>query len=113
MCVSTASGSTAYNKSLGGAVINSGAGLMQLTEIAGIHHNAYRSLGSPLILDWTHTIHLESQDFDGAILGIDNLVFDLEGEGSIDISLAQQKARFVQYKRVAYIERLKRAYLSE
>ncbi len=113
LCVSTASGSTAYNKSLGGAVINSGAGLMQLTEIAGIHHNAYRSLGSPLILDWTHTIHLESQDFDGAILGIDNLVFDLEGEGSIDISLAKQKARFVQYKRVAYIERLKRAYLSE
>src|SRR5699024_2537418 len=56
LCVSTASGSTAYNKSLGGAVINSGAELMQLSEIAGIHHNAYRSLGSSLILDKSHTI---------------------------------------------------------
>lgn len=113
LCVSTASGSTAYNKSLGGAVINSGAGLMQLSEIAGIHHNAYRSLGSPLILDWTHIIHLESENFDGSILGIDTLVVDLKGAGSVDISLAKQRARFVQYKRVPYIERLKRAYLSE
>lgn len=112
LCVSTASGSTAYNKSIGGAVINSGAGLMQLSEIAGIHHNAYRSLGSPLILDWTHNIHFESDNFEGAILGIDNLVFDLK-EGPIDVSLAKQCARFVQYKRVPYIERLKRAYLSE
>lgn len=112
LCVSTASGSTAYNKSIGGAVINSGAGLMQLSEIAGIHHNAYRSLGSPLILDWTHNIHFESDNFEGAILGIDNLVFDLK-EGPIDVSLAKQRARFVQYKRVPYIERLKRAYLSE
>ncbi len=49
LCVSTPSGSTALNKSLGGAVINPSLRLMQVTEIAGIHHNAYRSLGSPLI----------------------------------------------------------------
>lgn len=113
LCVSTASGSTAYNKSIGGAVINSGAGLMQLSEIAGIHHNAYRSLGSSLILDWTHQIHLESYDFKDAILGVDNLVFDLEGIEYIDISLAKKRARFVQYKRVPFIKRLKRSFLSE
>lgn len=113
LCISTASGSTAYNKSLGGAVINSGAGLMQMNEIAGIQHNAYRSLGSPLILDWTHIIHIESHNFDGSILGVDNQVVELKGQGSIDVSLAKQRAHFVQYKRVPYIERLKRAYLSE
>lgn len=113
ICVSTASGSTAYNKSLGGAVINSGAGLMQMSEIAGIHHNAYRSLGSSLILDWTHSIHFESQNFDGAILGVDNDVFDLSGEQYLDVSLASVKARFVQYKRVPFIERLKRSFLSK
>jgi len=113
LCVSTASGSTAYNKSIGGAVINSGAGLMQLSEIAGIHHNAYRSLGSSLILDRTHTIHLESDNFDGAILGVDQFVFDLSGDGFVDISLARQQARFVQYKRIPFIKRLKRSFLSE
>lgn len=111
LCVSTASGSTAYNKSLGGAVINSNAGLMQLSEIAGIHHNAYRSLGSPLILDKSHTIHLQSQSYQGAILGVDHLVIDLKDKDSIDIAMANQKARFLQYKRVPFTKRLKRAYL--
>ena len=113
LCVSTASGSTAYNKSLGVAVINSGAGLMQLSEIAGIHHNAYRSLGSSLILDWSHGIHFELKDCKGAILGVDNDVIDLTDEQYIDVTLSSKKARFVQYKRVPFIERLKRAYLSE
>ncbi|MCD7949460.1 MAG: NAD kinase [Erysipelotrichaceae bacterium] len=113
LCISTASGSTAYNKSLGGAVINSSAGLMQLSEIAGIHHNAYRSLGSPLILDYSHKIELRSDNFDGAILGVDQLVFDLKGADRIEIVLSNKKARFIQYRHVPYIQRLKRAYLSD
>lgn len=112
LCVSTASGSTAYNKSLGGAVVCSGAGIMQLTEIAGIHHNAYRSLGSSLILDRTHFIHFESQNFKNAILGIDHLVYDLKDVEYVDVRMSHQVARFAQFKRVSLMERLKRAFLS-
>ena len=111
LCVSTASGSTAYNKSLGGAVINSGAELMQLSEIAGIHHNAYRSLGSSLILDKSHTIRFQSQSYQGAILGIDHLVVDLQEHDCISIKMASKTARFLQYKQVPFTKRLKRAYL--
>lgn len=111
LCISTPSGSTAYNKSLGGAIVYSQEGLMQLSEIAGIHHNAYRSLGSSLILDQSHTIHIESQNFDNAVLGIDHLVYDLKDVKYIDISIALQKARFIELKQVSLIERLKRAYL--
>ncbi len=107
LCVSTASGSTAYNKSLGGAVINSGAELMQLSEIAGIHHNAYRSLGSSLILDKSHTI--QSQSYQGAILGVDQLVVDLKDNDCICIQMSTQTARFLQYKNVPFTKRLKRA----
>lgn len=111
LCVSTASGSTAYNKSLGGAVVCSGAGIMQLSEIAGIHHNAYRSLGSSLILDKNDTIHFESQNFQNAVLGIDHLVFDLRDVEYVDVKIAAQYARFAQFKRVSLMERLKRAFL--
>lgn len=111
LCVCTASGSTAYNKSIGGAVVCSGAGIMQLSEIAGIHHNAYRSLGSSLILDKTHIIHFESSDFKDAILGIDQHVYDLYGIEFIDVTLSHQCARFAQLKKVSLIERLRRAYL--
>lgn len=111
LCVCTASGSTAYNKSLGGAVVCSGKGIMQLSEIAGIHHNAYRSLGSSLILDQTHTIHFESLDFRNAILGIDQHVYDLHDVKYVDVKISNKYARFAQLKKVSLIERLKRAYL--
>lgn len=111
LCVCTASGSTAYNKSIGGAVVCSGAGIMQLSEIAGIHHNAYRSLGSSLILDKSHVIHFESSDFKDAILGIDQNVYDLKDIQSIDVTLSEKCAHFAQLKTVSLIERLKRAYL--
>ena len=111
LCVSTPSGSTALNKSLGGAVINPSLRLMQVTEIAGIHHNAYRSLGSSLTLDKNDTIHFESQNFQNAVLGIDHLVFDLRDVEYVDVKIAAQYARFAQFKRVSLMERLKRAFL--
>lgn len=112
LCVSTSSGSTAYNKSLGGAVIYSDIGIMQLSEIAGIHHNAYRSLGSSLILDSSHVIHFESQNFENSVLGIDHLVYDMKDVKYVDVRLSPTQARFIQFKHVSLIERLKRAFLS-
>ena len=43
---------------------------MQLTEVAGIHHNAYRSLGSSLILDESQTIILVGNHFYHSLIGI-------------------------------------------
>ncbi len=112
LCVSTSSGSTAYNKSLGGSIVYSNMGIMQLSEIAGIHHNAYRSLGSPLILDRTHTIHFESQNFENSVMGIDHMVFDMKDVEYVNVRLSSTAAQFIQFKRVSLIERLKRAFLS-
>lgn len=111
LCVSTTSGSTAYNKSLGGAILYSDVGMMQLSEIAGIHHNAYRSLGSSLVLDKKYTIRFESLDYKHAVLGIDHLVLDLKQPSSIEVKVAMKTARFAELKQVSLIERLKRAYL--
>lgn len=111
LCVSTASGSTAYNKSLGGAVACISSNIMQLSEIAGIHHNAYRSLGSSLILDKNYVFRFESQNFENAVLGIDQLVFDLKDVEYIQVGISSHCARFIQFKRVTFMERLKRAFL--
>ena len=42
ICLSTQAGSTAYNRSLGGAVIDCGLSLMQLAEITAIQHSKHR-----------------------------------------------------------------------
>lgn len=47
LSVSTPTGSTAYNKSLGGAVLHPTIEALQLTEIASLNNRVYRTLGVP------------------------------------------------------------------
>ena len=44
--VSTPTGSTAYNKSLGGAVLHPTIEALQIAEIASLNNRVYRTLGS-------------------------------------------------------------------
>lgn len=112
LCVSTPSGSTGYNKSLGGAIIYPGIPLMQLTEVAGIHHNAYRSLGSSMILDESQIIRLEGDQFDHLLIGIDHLHFHLKDVESIEVRISQKSAKFLEYKEMSFIKRVRRAFIS-
>ena len=112
LCISTPSGSTGYNKSLGGAIIYPGIPLMQLTEVAGIHHNAYRSLGSSLILDESQTIRLVSEQFQHASMGLDHLHYQFDDVESIDVRISQKTVKFVEYKQMSFIQRVRRAFIN-
>ena len=112
LCVSTPSGSTAYNKSLGGSIIYPGIPLMQLTEVAGIHHNAYRSLGSSLILDESQTIKLVGNHFNHSLIGIDHIHLELEDVESIEITIGRKYVRFIEYKEMSFIKRVRRAFIN-
>lgn len=112
LCISTPSGSTAYNKSLGGALIYPGVPLMQLTEVAGIHHNAYRSLGSSLILDNSQTIKLVGEHFQDVCLGIDHLQYHFQDVENIEIKIGNQAVKFIEYKEMSFIKRVRRAYIN-
>ena len=50
LCVSTPTGSTAYSKSLGGAVIHPRLKALQMTEIASINNRVFRTLSSPIVI---------------------------------------------------------------
>ncbi|HEY0221874.1 NAD kinase [Lactovum miscens] len=50
LVVSTPTGSTAYNKSIGGAVMHPQVEAMQMAEIASINNRIFRTLGSPMIV---------------------------------------------------------------
>lgn len=113
LCVSTPSGSTAYNKSIGGAVIYPGTPLMQLTEVAGIQHNAYRSLGSSLILGADKVIRLKGRHFNRICLGIDHLAYKINNVDKIEVRLAKKTVDFIEYKEISFIQRIRRAYINE
>ena len=50
LCLATPSGSTAYNKALGGAIVHPSINAIQLTELASINNRVFRTVGSPLLV---------------------------------------------------------------
>ena len=106
LCISGQYGSTAYNRSIGGAVIYQGLDLLQLSEISGIHHRHARSLGAPLILDPKTVIRMEYENFDHALLCYDHLHIHLENIHKIVVRHNDKKMRFAHFKDVSYIGKL-------
>lgn len=107
LCISTQAGSTAYNRSLGGAILHEGLNLLQLTEITGIHHHAYRSLGSPFIIQNNANIKLESDDFCEAILCYDHLSVKMKKDSKIKCQYSEKTVQCVGRPNTSYIKRLK------
>lgn len=111
LCVCTPSGSTAYNKSVNGAVIRPGNKVMELSEIAGIHHNAYRSLGSSLILGENDTIRFETLNYEDSVICIDLKNYEMTANKVVRVNLSKKVAHFLDYRQVSFISRLKKAFL--
>lgn len=110
ICLSTQAGSTAYNRSLGGAVIDSGLSLLQLAEITAIQHSKHRSLGSPYIMMENRKIKMKSETFDTAFLCYDHLNIPLKGISEIICEMSDLKVKFARYKHYSYLKRLKNLY---
>ncbi|MBR3358919.1 MAG: NAD(+)/NADH kinase [Solobacterium sp.] len=101
-------GSTAYNRSIGGAVIQEGLNLIEMAEIAGIHHAKARSLYAPIILKDSVHIVWKSDSFNGALLGTDSAVYPLDGATEIEIYICDEEwVRMLRGRKVSYFDRLK------
>ena len=106
LCVSTQAGSTAYNRALGGAVVERGLEVLQLTEVAGVHHTLNRSLSSPLVMGPDNVITLNSKFESNSLLCFDRYAINLKGVTSLIISLSESSYRIAHYKPMAYIHHL-------
>ncbi len=106
MCVSTQLGSTAYNRSLHGSVIQEGLPLIQLSEIAGIHHKAYRSLGASIVMKENTKIEFKSDNFSGAYLCADAYNYPIDNVNKIDVILCEKRVKMLKFKEISYFKRL-------
>lgn len=110
ICLSTQAGSTAFNRGLGGAVIDSGLSVMQLAEITSIQHSKHHSLGSPYILKDDNVITFQSDTLDTAMMCYDHLFTPLQGTRKIVCSMSDKKVKFARYREYSYLKRLKNLY---
>lgn len=111
ICVSSPTGSTAYNKALGGAVVYPSLPIYQLTEIASINSNAYRTLGSPLIIPKEQMVILESENWEGMTLTQDHLGLDISELTAIKMTLSDRYVQFVKRKGGLFWNRVKDHFL--
>ena len=106
LCICTQTGSTAFNRSLKGAVVENGLEILELTEITGIHHSMYRSLGTPLILAGNRRVRLEANFDDTTVMCFDRYSVSMAGVNRIECTLSDQKVKIAHYRNADYIEHL-------
>ena len=111
LCISTPSGSTAYNKSLGGAVIDSLLDVFQLTEMAGINSTSYRTLSSPLVLSKDRKVELDAVIDSEVYITVDHLNYLIKGFKAIRIHYDNKYINMAYHNHENYLKRIKRTFL--
>lgn len=91
LCISTPSGSTAYNKALGGALIHPSLEAMQIAEIASINNRVFRTVGSPLVLPKHHTCLITPVNHDTILTTIDHVSIKHKNVNAIQYRVANEK----------------------
>lgn len=113
ICISTPSGSTAYNKALGGAIIHPSFEAIQLTEMASINNRVFRTIGSPLILPQHHTCMLRPMRDSSFLISIDHYTNTYTDVKSIQCRVAKEKVRFARFRQFPFWNRVRDSFVSE
>ncbi|MBB6670890.1 NAD kinase [Cohnella nanjingensis] len=109
--VSTPSGSTGYNKSIGGAIIHPSLEALQIAEIASINNRVYRTLGSSVILPKHHHCDIVPEPDEPLSIWIDHLTMQLQGVRSIICTVAEDKVHFARYRPFPFWNRVREAFI--
>lgn len=112
LCISTPSGSSAYNKSLGGALIHPKIKAFQMTEMGSINNNVYRTISSPMIFPQSDCIFLKSPNFNEELtISIDHMHRNLKDLLYIKIKLSERVVTFRQYNDNDFWKRVHKSFL--
>ncbi|WLR46014.1 NAD kinase [Halobacillus litoralis] len=113
LIIATPTGSTAYNKSINGAVVDPKLPCFQISELASLNNNRYRTLGSSFILSGERSLKLKvRQDGnDYPIIGMDNEAFSVRNIRDVTINLSENVIKTVKLKNNTYWDRVKRTFL--
>ncbi|OIK16911.1 NAD kinase [Bacillus sp. MUM 116] len=113
LVVATPTGSPAYNKSLNGSVVDPLISSMQISEIASLNNNRYRTLGSSFILGEERILTLKviSEGNDHPIMGMDNEALSIRHVEKIQLKICGKKIKTLKLKDNSFWQKVKRQFL--
>lgn len=112
--VSTPTGSTAYNKSLGGAVLHPTIEALQMTEISSINNRVFRTLGSSLIIPKDDRIVLVPKRLGTYTVSIDNKTYHHKNIAKVEFYISNHKIHFVSTpSHTSFWARVKDAFIGD
>lgn len=117
LCISTPTGSTAYNKALGGAVLDPQIVGFQLAEMASLNNRVFRTLGSPIIFgaDNRLTIHLKVNA--GVVLTWDRQQKIIRPSDphlmEVIYQVSDKKIRFARYRHNNFWQRVRDSFIGD
>ncbi|MDY0177820.1 MAG: hypothetical protein RBR85_01075, partial [Bacilli bacterium] len=109
LIVSSQLGSTALNKSVGGAIIETGVPCLELTPIAPVTNNLISPLTNPLILKEDVDITIKGK-FSDALVSFDNVLIE-DRPLSINVKKSSLKVKILLKKNHSFIGSLKRSFI--
>ncbi|MGE7602049.1 NAD kinase [Peribacillus sp. NPDC097675] len=112
LCIATPSGSTAYNKALGGAIVHPSIDAIQITELASINNRVFRTVGSPLLLPGHHTCMFRPVNDVNFQITIDHLTLLQEDVKSIQCRVADEKIRFARFRPFPFWKRVHDSFIA-
>lgn len=113
LCISTPTGSTGLNKSLGGAVVHPRLDTIQLTEIASLNNRVYRTLSSSLLIASDEWIVLKPDDqpLQGVYMSVDQENFGLNEVYQIEYRVAKERVHFARYRHMHFWNRVEEGFI--
>ncbi|NCB41825.1 MAG: NAD(+)/NADH kinase [Clostridia bacterium] len=111
--IASSAGSTAYNYSLGGSIVDPRLHLLQITPIAPMNTTAFRCFTSSVLLPSDMEIHISPEyDYDrGAVVVVDGTEHTFEDVKKVTVDLCQQEVQLIRLENYDFWSKVKTKFL--
>lgn len=111
--IASSAGSTAYNYSLGGSIVDPRLDLLQITPIAPMNTTAFRCFTSSVLLPPDMEIHIFPEyDYDrGAVVVVDGVEYSFENVSKVTVDLSSQEIQLVRLESYDFWTKVKTKFL--